>query len=612
MTEQKGRKTEISMFIWTMKMRRNISILLLAAFSLAACTMAEQDTDRNVLKSPAKTIRVNFTTGEETKAAFGEFNDETSSYPTFWTESDNFIAMTLDYAGIVEADVTINPENNGRASFSADFEDSGAPYQFFALCPLSAADAASASRGSWAVTIPTVQTPKDDGLSCDEAAMLLYAKSGSLETLPSTPISMKFSHITTYCRLTLKNLAAAFDSFSVTDPSVKSVDLSFSVPVAGEWYVDASDGTLEAKEASHTITVRPTVTDLTQPVEMWLALAPCTLDGATVKVSVNTDKGSLSRSYTYGTRTYAAGAVNKLSLDMSKNASFDEYAVATEETVFELVKTIGDLNKDDEVIFVDGVSPSYAMTSTFKQKTGLASVAKDAEKGFTYDSTDGYIRLPEGSSAMVMTVASKSNSSITFKYGNQYLASAYSGSTHYPTLAASARTYTLYQFDEGELALYYSSNSGSTIYSLYHSSNYFRMYSSSSSQVATLSIYRKKTLVNTSGVDPDNDPILQQEQYGAYLADRTIGHTPGLTQLSREYSGSTLTFAILFPSDNEVLEFNGIPSSVTKGDVFNLDVRIRVGGKNTAVGSYGVTAIREDGAKVWLSDFNGNGFIVKR
>lgn len=590
-------------------MKKNISILLLAAFSLASCAMAEQNTDADMHKSETKSIRVNFTTGTdtETKAAFGEFNDGTSSYPTFWTESDNFIAMTLDYAGIVEADVTINPGNNGRAEFSASFEDSGAPYQFFALCPLSAADAASASRGSWAVTIPTVQTPKDDGLSCDEAAMLLYAKSGSLETLPSTPISMKFSHITTYCRLTLKNLAASFESFSVTDPSVKSVDLIFSVPVAGEWYVNASDGTLEAKEASHTITVRPTVTDLTQPVEMWLALAPCTLDGATVKVSVNTDKGSLSRSYTYGTRTYAAGAVNKLSLDMSKNASFDEYAVATEETVFELVTSLSALSQGDEVIFANSSTPSYAMTSTVSSPNGITSVAKDAGDGFTYDTDDKYIRLPENSKVMVMTVSSKSGSDLKFKYGSQYLYRDAPTQDHNLILSSTDFAFTT-AISGGNAQLTYKSKSGKTTYCIYYGSGYFNIKTTS----ASIAIFRKKTVTTTSGIDPESDPVLEQEQYGAYLSDRTICHTPGLTQLSREYSGSTLTFAILFPTDNEVLEFNGIPSSVTKGDVFNLDVRVKAGGSDTAVGTYGVTALREDGARVWLSDFNGNGFIVKR
>lgn len=595
--------------------KRIILAISVAMLPLAACRMEEQEPEsaRELLKSQAKMVRVCFTTSEEdTKAAFGQF-EEGKGYPTFWTADDQSIAMSLNFAEPVEATMTKESDVSANAQFTASFEDTGAPYKFFALSPLSAVNAASESRSSWTVSIPTVQTPKADGLSCDEAAMLLYSSPDEVQAIPTEPIRLKFGHVTTYCRLTLKNLATAFSSFNVTNPTVKSVDLTFSVPVAGEWYVNAADGSLEEKEASRTITVRTTVQDLSQPAEMWLAMAPCTLDGATVKVAVNTDKGCLSRSYTYGTRTYAAGAVNKLSLDMTKNASFDEYAVAFDETVFYLVTDINDISKNDEVIFVDGPVPEYAMSSTFTSRKGLVSVAKDASNGFTYNERDGYIRLPEGSKVMVMTVYDKSSSSVKLKYGNQYLNTSSYSTSYFPTLSNSSRTFTLYDFDGGQIALYYTSGSYYTYYySLYGDTDYFKIYRVNEASVIPLAIYKKTTVTSTSGVDPDTDPIMEEEQFGAYLQDGNIVHEPNVTQLSREYSGNTLTFAILFPANNKVVEFNDIPANLGKGDSFTLDLRSKVGRKNTSLGTFEVTAIKEDGSKVWLSDFNGNGFIVKR
>lgn len=583
-----------------------------AAFSLASCSVAEQFPEDLLLSKRTHTVKVKFVTASpDTRTAFGEFDETNSAYPAFWTGADLSVAISLNLAEPVDAEVVKDSEVSKNASFTAIFKDTGSPYDFFALSPLSAANAVSGSRNSWSVTIPTVQTPKADGLSCDEAAMLLFARSGELEALPADPVQLQFGHITTYCRLALKNLAAAFQSHNVTDPSVKSVDLTYSVPVAGEWYVNASDGTLEEKEASYTVTLRPEISDLTQPTDIWYALAPCTLDGATVRVSVNTDKGSLSREYTFGTRTYAAGAVNKLSLDMTKNASFDEYSAAEDETVFELVTSMNGISKNDEVIFADTVTPAYAMTSTTNSTSGIKAIAKDADNGFTYSARDSYIRLPEGSNVMVMTVSNKTGSSLSFKYGNKYLERATSSNTHYLTLASSARVFTS-SINNGIATLSYLSNSKKTKYSVYYDSGHFNIFDSQSSQTKDIAIFKKKTVTTISRIDPENDPVLEQEQYGAYLSGENSVHIPQVSQLSREYSGYAPAFAIIFPAGNSVLEFNGIPAAAAKGDKFSLTVTRVTGRQRTSLGTFQVTVIKEDGAKLWLTDFNGNGFIVKR
>lgn len=585
------------------------ALAALAAVALSACSVQEKsDTSLGVEAGP--TVTVNFTTSSpQTKTAFGE--QESDSFPAFWTSNDETISMSLNFGEPVEASVVKDSEVSRKADFTATFADTGKPYVFYALSPISAVNALSSSRESWAVNIPTVQTPKADGLSCDEAAMILYSKSESVDAIPEGPIELSFAHATAYCRLDLRNLGQAFQTNGVENAVVTSVDVTYSIPVAGSWYLDPATGAMEEKEASYTISLNPSIEDLSQPTDIWYAMAPCTLDGQTVKVSVNSAAGSIVREYTFGTRTYASGTVNKLSLDMTRNTQFVEYSVATEETVYQLVTSLSDLSANDEIIFVDAKSPSYAMTATNDGTSGVVSVAKDAATGFTYSSTDGYIRLPEGSVAAVFTVASKSGSSLTFKTGTKYLTRVVSGSSHYLSVGTSSYQFTT-AISEGAASLSYKSGSGKTTYSVYHNGTRFAMNTSTSSVIKELAIYKKTTVTNNSNADPSEDPVLESEQYGAYLSSGTAAHQPGVSQTSRDYAASSVVFSILFPEENAVLEFSGIPAAAAKGDAFDLVYTKINGRKKTVVGTYSVSVIKEEGAKLWLSDLYGNGFIVKR
>lgn len=589
----------------------------IAAYIATGCQVEERFLQ--AIKAPdTNQITVNFTASENlTKAAFGEFDESTQKYPTFWTAADTEICMSLNMDEPIVGEVIKTDEISATADFVGTFNDTGAPYKFYALTPSSVVNGISESRSSWSVTIPTIQTPKADGLSCDENAMLLFAESDVLDALPESTVRMHMRHVPAYCRLALKNLDVAFTSNGIADPVVKSVDVSYSTPVAGNWYINVSDGSLEAKDASHTITIRASVSDLSQPTDLWFALAPAVLDGQKVKVTVNTDKGSLSREYTYGTRTYVAGTINKLSLDMTKNSTFTAASYTFDETVYELVTSVNSLSVNDEVIIVDSPIPELAMSKTFSS-TAYESVMVDAADGFTYSESDGYVRLAEGSNAMVWTISSKSGNSVTFKSGSSYLAKTGSGtSTYFTTVTNSSRAqaFTLYDFNDAQFAAYCTSKSGSTTY--YHSiavstANRFFLYTATGGNVAAISIFKKKNVTTTVGFDLDSDPILENSIYGAYLSGTSILYVPGTTQLSREYDGDDVTFSILKPSENTVVEMSGIPSNAMKGDTFSLVVRQIKGSKTTSIQTYNVTVVMEEGPKLWLTDLGGNGFIVKR
>lgn len=145
-----------------------------------------------------------------------------------------------------------------------------------------------------------------------------------------------------------------------------------------------------------------------------------------------------------------------------------------------------------------------------------------------------------------------------------------------------------------------------------YNSNMFAAYRSTSQTSysettgSNVYIYRKE-----AGVNIDNDPILEQTEYGAYLTSDNNLYGTG-AQLSREYmNDGTVTFAILKPAIYKIAEFNNIPTSPAKGDTFTLNYNV-ITGRNASDTDYNVTVLKVDGAKVWLTDGAGNGFIVKK
>ena len=570
---------------------KKISLPLLAAaaaaVAFAGCSVEEM-IGPAVAEAPSRTLKVNFSASNSaTRTSFAGFNEEAGVYPVIWSGQEA-VVMSLNYDD--PADATLTKVTDSHATFSGAFNDTGAPYVFYALSPSSAATAISPSRNAWAVNIPVEQTPLEG--SCDEAAQIIASVSDRYQSVPD-PVQLHFSHVTTYVRVTLKNLDAAVSAAGVESPAVTSFDLTFEVPVAGEWYYDFENKAISEKDASYT--VRALTSDLT---DVWLALAPCDLGGKSLKVSVNTDKGSFVRTVAFPSgRKYAAGKVNTLSVNMAA-AEFLEYTPSTEEEVYELVTSLDGLSAGNEVIFMDKAVPTTAMGAA-SGNSGMSRLTGGSN--FAYTAADKFVRLPEGSGVLQFTIGSKSGSSLTFKTGNNYL--SYSGfGTRRLMTSTTSRTWTVDVSTSGAAKVYsgnYYVTAGSSYYTL-------------STTSSTVTIWKKVSNPIAGNPDPDSDPVLQYEVPGAYLTvDKTL-YEPGESQLSREYLDESVTFAIIYPSGNSVLEFSGIPQAAAKGDAFDLTLVGISGRKRTALGTFRVTVVKEDGPRLWLSDFLGNGFIVKR
>jgi hypothetical protein len=108
-------------------------------------------------------------------------------------------------------------------------------------------------------------------------------------------------------------------------------------------------------------------------------------------------------------------------------------------------------------------------------------------------------------------------------------------------------------------------------------------------------------------------PILDEEIYGAYLSTGNFLYESGTDHLSREYSASTVDFAIISaPEDQVSCEFQGIPRSLDKGDSFTLRYLRKIGESVELDRNFEVTVLKIDGPKVWLESNDGNGFIIKK
>ena len=560
----------------------------------AACQQQEQEA---VLPVKENGTLVHFKAAPlETKTAFAEptVEDGIATYPTRWTSNDTEVAISLNFAPAVNAGVV--PTGDGvEAEFEADFADveATAPYTFYVVSPATALDAVSPSRKALAITVPSVQTPL--ATSSDEAAQILVAKSEASQSLPED-LDVHFSHLTGYGRLTLKNLPE--------DAAVASVTLvSPEQPWAGSWYYNPADGSVEAKEASSSLTIK---TDASG--DIWFACAPVDMAGKKLKVSVATKTGNYEREITLNGKNvdFSAGHVYKFAVNM-ENAEFIENE---KEVYYELVTDASTLKAGDVVIIANvpsGQISSYMAISTKQNNNNRSATGITVEDDKIYDPAED---------VEIFTVETGSaNGTWSFKtQAGLYIASAQTNNNRLYsntskdgysswTVSISNKVATMKSSQGVRGYLLYNANNGNPIFSCYQST------SPQGSTTSLVALYRK-----TEG-DPiaaEDDPILEEETFGAYLNGENALYAKGTQQLSREYKGKNVIFAILDPGENTIYEFSGIPAAAAQGDSFSLTYSVRRGKKELSKGTYAVSVVGEAGAKLWLSDGAGNGFIVKR
>jgi hypothetical protein len=108
--------------------------------------------------------------------------------------------------------------------------------------------------------------------------------------------------------------------------------------------------------------------------------------------------------------------------------------------------------------------------------------------------------------------------------------------------------------------------------------------------------------------------MLGLSEYGCYLGsglNRVL--TAGVDQVTRAYNGDgVLTYTIINAAAVEELEISGYTKDKLKGSAVSLTVNWRIGASSVLSSAYTMKVIKEEGPKVWLSDGNGKGVIIKK
>ena len=553
-------------------------ILAAAAGIFAGCAVQEIDHSSGV-----SSRSVLFTASETaTRTAFDA--PVGTSYPTLWTDNDSEVLLSLNFEESQSVPVVPSP-NYKTATFSATFPERSS-YTFYALSPASASSGMSPSRKSWKVTIPSEQTPLPG--SCDERAQILVASSSALTEAPAA-LDLYFSHLTSYMSMTLSNLP---DGVVVT-----GVEVTSSVPFVGEYYYDCASKKLEGNGESCTVTL---MTDGQGPV--WLACAPVDMSGATLTVSVSTPEGKYVQQKTFPEgRVLTPGKIALFTVDFSGV----EPEVPSTEEYYELVTDASTLSEGDEVIIA---TPQYNRALSTTQNTnnrGNVGVTIDGDRIYdpaatvqvlTLEGSAGawYFKVSDGQ--YLYTTSSTNNSRQYLRTGTKNQSSVY----NVWSVSVANGNATIAAKVDNSTTKYLVYNNSSSVFAVATSAP-----GTGNNRVA---LYRKVT-ASSSG---DDAPVLAYEEYGAYLTSSSWVYVAATDHLSREYGENDLTFAILSPFKNAVMEFQGIPQALSKGTGFTLQFRRQEDQKVDADDSYEVTVVKESGRKVWLSDSRGNGFIVKK
>ena len=480
--------------------------------------------------------------------------------PTFWTDSDKSVGISLNFGAAQKAAITPS-EDYRSAAFEAVFAPGGdAPYTFYAISPATAAATMSPSRHGWTVSIPTTQTPLAGSVE-ESSQILVAASAGSAEFPEETDLS--FHHLTAYGRVRLGGAGSL---------RINKVDFVFGTPVVGEWYYACADGTMTPKAASSTITV---LTDGTG--DIWFACAPADLSGTVLKVIAYTDE---DKAYTK-TVTFPAGR----QLASGRIASFTvDMADAVQESVpvyaWRLLENAGDPAVGDRIVITNSV---------------LAEPASDVEiLTLVAGSSNGFFALKTQDG---MYLASTSTSNKNYLHSNTSVDDYASW-----TISVSSGIASIVARSGSRNKLLFNPNNGSPIFSCYRAL---------STQTRNVRVFRYASDMEEAGAPVVEDPLLDKEEYGAYLNGTDYVFDAARDQIRRTYGTDTQSFTILTP-DKTVLEVSGIPIDIRQGSSFTVKALRTVGKVEYLNKSFRVTVLRESGPRYWLSDGKGNGFIIKK
>ena len=463
------------------KVFNSLFVIIAAMVTFAGCAKQEIDAPATV---ETKAVQF-FAESIETKTHFGEKNDE-NKYPTLWDAGDKVkVLLNLEQIdGVSGLEKTVTAEISGDAKSARFVAELNSTYEFdaytfYAVVPSTAYNTKNATEGKLTVVIPDTQEPQET--SVDKSAQVLYAVSSTTDHFP-TSVQMNFKHFVAYGKLSLANLTDKVTSIS-------SVKLSFEENVAGKWNYLVADGSIEAKEAAKEIVLNTTSIE-----NVWFACAPVDMSGKKMTVTVNTDKGPLSKEVTFpANRKFESGKISVLTINME--------GIEPEEQ--------GETVSYYEKVTAEPADWSGKYLIVWGNNAHATLSSKDLKSTCSVTIVDNKIAAIDAVNAAAMTVTKAGdNYNMTYPDG-KYFAVAHNSSSS----STSAFTLSFAYTASGVKISGQATNSGTTsTYILYNQSNqYYRCYvdKSNDSKYTLPSLY--KLVEDDNGGETPEEPEVPEE-----------------------------------------------------------------------------------------------------
>ena len=293
-------------------------MVAVAAISFTSCS---NNFTEEIVTGEKIQFNVSAVNEEVTRSAFGVPSDK--KYPTLWSGEEGFALNINGYDGKTTKEVEATFSGDKRAvnlSTNIVFDAAPETYTLYAIAPATAY--VSVQPSGWQVTIPTSQTTGT--LSCDPAAQILVGASETKASASET-FDMTFKHAVAYGKMTLKNLA-------LDGATISSVAITSTKNIANRFYINQATREYSENSGAKTITVNTTSTE-----NIWFALAPVDVSNTQLKIVVNTDKGTFTKTVTMpANRKFELGKISTFNVDMNgiELAGPDEPEGETIEFVF--------------------------------------------------------------------------------------------------------------------------------------------------------------------------------------------------------------------------------------------------------------------------------------
>lgn len=315
-------------------MRNNIlSLLAVLLCALPACQVEEFDPE--TLSQPAT---VQFVSKPiDTRVGFDA--SEGGLYPTLWNAGDRVsIELLSEYNHALTVTPVVSSDRR-TISFDANFDETAATDQFFAVCPAEAVMSRNDTCRLWNLLLPDTQTPQEH--TPDPKSMLVWAQSEVFTSMPST-VALQFEHMTSYGRLYLDNL-------NLGDAMLQAIELVSDAALVGRrifFLADATKDGVDFKKGDFQMNTpsRTLILETSSTQDIWFSCFPVDLSGAQLTITAKTDKGSISKSVIIPNGTeLAPGEVTSIHVDMTGLERMKP-------VVYQLVTSESELAVGDEVI----------------------------------------------------------------------------------------------------------------------------------------------------------------------------------------------------------------------------------------------------------------------